>query len=141
MSPSLKSEQFDLADGPRDKSEVRIDVDGKQQNLRWVEGQVDELDIDIALQRFEAAVSSIERLRKLAKGLKGNPVAQEVINAKVDGRATRLAGMLSRALVDTHSFPATTKTNVTWLSRLGFENQARETYLKARTDVISKRIR
>ncbi|KAJ6133784.1 hypothetical protein N7523_000106 [Penicillium sp. IBT 18751x] len=141
MSPSLKSEQFDLAEDPRDKSELRIDVDGKQQNLRWVEGQVDELDIDIALQRFEAAVSSIERLRKLAKGLKGNLVAQEVINAKVDGRATRLAGMLSRALVDTHSFPVTTKTNVTWLSRLGFEDQARETYLKARSDVITKRIR
>lgn len=80
-------------------------------------------------------------MRKLAKGLKGNAIAQEVINVKVDGRATRLAGMLSRALVDTHSFPMATKTNVTWLSRLGFEDQARETYLKARSDVIAKRVR
>jgi hypothetical protein len=141
LSYSQKSEPFDLADSPRDKSDLRIDVDGKQQNLRWVEGQIDELDIDIALQHFEAAVSSIERLRKLAKGLKGNAIAQEVINVKVDGRATRLAGMLSRSLVDTHSFPGATKRNVTWLSRLGFEDQARETYLKARTDVISQRIR
>ncbi|KAJ5772530.1 hypothetical protein N7520_003059 [Penicillium odoratum] len=140
-SYSPKVDQFELTDGPRDKSDVRIDVDGKQQNLRWVEGQVDELDIDIALQRFEAAVSSIERLRKLAKGLKGNSIAQDVINLKVDGRATRLAGILSRALVDTHSFPTATKTNVSWLSRLGFEDQARETYLKARTDIIGKRIR
>ncbi|KAJ5097890.1 hypothetical protein N7532_004891 [Penicillium argentinense] len=141
LSNSHKSESFDFGDTPRDKSELRIDVDGKQQNLRWVEGQVDELDIDIALQRFEAAVSSIERLRKLAKGLKGNAIAQDVINVKVDERATRLAGMLSRALVDTQSFPTATKTNVGWLSRLGFEDQARETYLKARTDVIAKRIR
>lgn len=141
LSHSQKSEPFDLADGPRDKSDLRIDVDGKQQNLRWVEGQVDELDIDIALQHFEAAVASIERLRKLAKGLKGNAIAQEVINVKVDGRATRLAGMLSRSLVDTHSFPGATKTNVNWLSRLGFEDQARETYLKVRSDVISQRIR
>ncbi|KAJ5712446.1 hypothetical protein N7493_008914 [Penicillium malachiteum] len=141
VSHSQKPDQFELSDGPRDKSDLRIDVDGKQQNLRWVEGQVDELDIDIALQRFEAAVSSIERLRKLAKGLKGNSVAQEVINVKVDGRATRLAGILSRALVDTHSFPSATKTNVSWLSRLGFEDQARETYLRARSDIIAKRIR
>lgn len=138
---SQKPEPLEIADGPRDKSDLWIDVDGKQQNLRWVEGQIDELDIDIALQRFEAAVSTIERLRKLAKGLKGNAIAQDVINVKVDGRATRLAGMLSRALVDTHSFPMKTKTNVTWLTRLGFEDQARETYLQARSDVVVARIR
>ncbi|CAI7655508.1 unnamed protein product [Penicillium pancosmium] len=141
VSYSQKTEPLDISDLPRDKSELRIDVDGKQQNLRWVEGQVDELDIDIALQRFDEAVSTIERLRKLAKGLKGNAIAQDVINVKVDGRATRLAGMLSRALVDSQSFPTATKTNVGWLSRLGFEDQARQTYLKARTDVIAKRIR
>ncbi|KAJ5102404.1 hypothetical protein NUU61_004626, partial [Penicillium alfredii] len=141
LSYSHPSEPLDLAEVPRDQSDLRIDVDGKQQNLRWVEAQVDELDIDIALQRFEAAVSTIERLRKLAKGLKGNAIAQEVISAKVDSRATRLAGMLLRALVDTHSFLMATKTNVTWLARLGFEDQGRETYLKARSDVIAKRIR
>ncbi|KAL4988082.1 exocyst complex component exo84 [Aspergillus falconensis] len=128
-------------DNPRDRPEVRIDVDGKQQNLRWVDSQVDELDIDIALQRFEEAVSSIDRLRTLARGLKGNAVAQDVINAKVDERAAKLAGILSRSLVDTHGFPVATKTNVTWLTRLGFEDQAREYYLKARSDIISKRIR
>lgn len=129
------------SDNPRDKPELRIDVDGKQQNMRWVEGQVDELDIDIALQRFEEAVSSIERLRKLAKGLKGNTIAQDVINGKVDERAAKLAGVLSRSLVDTNSFPNATKTKVGWLTRLGFEDQAREAYLKARSDIITKRIR
>lgn len=137
------SQKLDLnaSDASRDKPEVRIDVDGKQQNLRWVDGQVDELDIDIALQRFEEAVSGIERLRKLARGLKGNSYAQQIINSKVDERAARLASVLSRALADTHSFLNATKTNVTWLTRLGFEDQAREAYLKARSDVISKRVR
>ncbi|KAL2783528.1 Cullin repeat-like-containing domain protein [Aspergillus keveii] len=138
---SPKLDFHESTDNLRDRPEVRIDVDGKQQNLRWVDSQVDELDIDIALQRFEEAVSNIERLRKLARGLKGNSVAQDVINVKVDERAARLAGVLSRALVDTHAFPATTKTNVTWLTRLGFEDQAREAYLKARSDITSKRIR
>lgn len=138
---SPKPDLHENTESARDKPEVRIDVDGKQQNLRWVDSQVDELDIDIALQRFEEAVSNIDRLRKLARGLKSNAVAQDVINAKVDERAARLAGVLSRSLIDTHSFPVTTKTNVTWLTRLGFEDQARESYLKARSDNISKRIR
>ncbi|KAL1969188.1 hypothetical protein VTN77DRAFT_442 [Rasamsonia byssochlamydoides] len=136
-----KSEIFDGFESSKDKPEVRIDVDGKQYNLRWVEGQLDQLDIDIALQHFEEAVSSVERLRKLARGLKGNTIAQDIINMKVDERATKLAGVLSRALVDTHSFLMATKTNVGWLSRLGFEDRAREAYLRARTEVIHKRAR
>lgn len=136
-----KSEIFDGLENSKDKPEVRIDVDGKQYNLRWVEGQLDELDIEIALQHFEQAVSSVERLRKLARGLKGNTTAQDIINMKVDERATKLASMLTRALVDTHSFLMATKTNVGWLSRLGFEDRAREAYLQARTEVIHKRAR
>ncbi|KAL2827528.1 Cullin repeat-like-containing domain protein [Aspergillus cavernicola] len=136
-----KPEDFESTESLHDRPEVRIDVDGKQQNLRWVDSQIDELDIDIALQRFEEAVSSIERLRKLARGLKGNANAQDTINVKVDERAAKLAGGVSRALIDAHSFPVRTKTNVTWLTRLGFEDQAREAYLKARSDIISKRIR
>ncbi|KAL4813443.1 exocyst complex component exo84 [Aspergillus spinulosporus] len=138
---SPKLDHNENSDNPHDRPEVRIDVDGKQQNLRWVDSQVDELDIDIALQRFEEAVSNIDRLRKLARGLKGNAVAQDVINSKVDERAAKLAGILSRSLVDTHGFPVATKTNVVWLTRLGFEDQARESYLNARSDIISKRIR
>ncbi|GAM38000.1 hypothetical protein TCE0_033r08392 [Talaromyces pinophilus] len=136
-----KSGIFDSPESFKDKPEVRIDVDGKQQNLRWVEGQIDELDIDIALQHFEEAVSSVERLRKLARGLKGNTFAQDVINQKVDERATNLASILSRALVDKHSFLTATKTHVGWLARLGFEDRAREAYLRARSEVIHKRAR
>ncbi|PYH48313.1 exocyst subunit EXO84 [Aspergillus saccharolyticus JOP 1030-1] len=140
-SYSPQPDRLDSVDSGRDKPELRIDVDGKQQNLRWLEGQVDELDIDIALQRFEDAVGHIERLRKLARGLKSNAVAQDVITTKVDERAATLAEVLLRALVETHSFPQATKTKTTWLMRLGFEDQAREAYLKARSDIISKRIR
>ena len=76
-------------------TELLIDVDGKQRNLRWVEGQIDELDIEIALQRFEEAVRHVEQLRKLAKGLKNNTVVQDVITVKVDERARNLAGSSS----------------------------------------------
>jgi exocyst complex component 8 len=141
LAPAQKTEIMDTISSSREKPEVLIDVDGKQQNLRWVEGQIDDLDIDIALQCFESAVGKIERLRKLAKGLKGNTIAQDLIVLKVDERAARLAATLTRALIDTPSFLEATKAHTSWLSRLGFEDRAREAYLHARTETLVKRAR
>lgn len=124
-----------------DIKDMLIEVDGKQQNLRWVESQVDELDIDIALQRFDTAVQRVEKLNSLAKSLKSNGVAQDFISFKADERATRLAGMITRELVDTHNEIKKTKRNVNWLARLGFEDRAREAYLEARGNIIHKRSR
>lgn len=126
-----------------DIKEMKIEVDGKQQNLRWVESQVDELDIDIALQRFDLAVNRVEELNKLAKnqGLKNNITAQDFISFKADERATKLAGLITLGLVDTHNEPKKTKRNANWLSRLGFEDRAREAYLEARGNIIHKRSR
>ena len=136
-----KPEIMDKVTSPRRQPEILVEVDGKQQNMRWVEGQVDDLDIDIALQRFEKATEKVERLRKLAKGLKGNSIAQELMLTKVNERASKLALTLSRALIDTPSFLEATKTNTAFLTRLGFEDRAREAYLHARTDTLTKRAR
>ncbi|KAI9752848.1 MAG: hypothetical protein M4579_005463 [Chaenotheca gracillima] len=125
----------------KERRNIMIDVDGKQQSLRWVDNQVDELDIDIALQRFEESVSRIERLRKLARGLKGNMIAQDLIMFKADERAAKVAEVLTRQLVETHSYLTATQRNVSWLVRLGFEDRAREVFLEARTGVVSKRTR
>ncbi|EQL31637.1 exocyst complex component exo84 [Blastomyces dermatitidis] len=141
LSLSRGSQIFDSRTASRDKLDVLIDVDGKQQNMRWVEGQLDELDIDAALQRFDNAVSRVEQLRKLAKSIKGNVTAQDIILSKIDERATKLAETILRTLVDTHSFLAATKTNISWLSRLGFDDRAREAFLHTRTEVITKRAR
>lgn len=124
-----------------DIKDMLIEVDGKQQNLRWVESQVDELDIDIALQRFDAAVQRVEKLNALGRSLKSNPVAQDFISFKADERASKLAGLITRELVDTHNELKKTKRNVSWLARLGFEDRAREAYLEARGKTIQKRSR
>ena len=81
-----------LSKSNKDRPEHLIDVDGKQRNLRWIEGQIDELDIEIALQNFDEAVQHVEQLRRLAKGLKNNTVVQDLISVKVDERARKLAG-------------------------------------------------
>ncbi|RMZ88838.1 hypothetical protein DV736_g3930, partial [Chaetothyriales sp. CBS 134916] len=122
--------------------DILIDVDGKQQNFRWVEAQIDELDIDIALQRFDEAVAKVEKLRQLAgTSLKSNSLAQELIRVKVDKRAAQLANILCRDLVDTPSFMEATKRTISYLARLGAEDRARQAYLGARTDALTNRAR
>jgi len=130
---------IDTINAAKDKPDILIEVDGKQQNFRWVEGQIDELDIDIALQRFDDAVDKVEKLRNIAKGLKSNSIAQELILVKVDERAGKLASVLCRDLVETPSFMEATKRTTAYLTRLGFEDRAREIYLHARSDILMKR--
>ncbi|KAK3644831.1 exocyst complex component exo84 [Elasticomyces elasticus] len=120
---------------------VLIDVEGRQQSIRYVEKEVDGLDIDIALQRFEEAVEKIEKLRKLARSIKGNAVAQGIILEKVQERASKLANVVARNLSYTSSGTDATKRNVSWLLRLGCEEMARERYLGARTETIRVRTR
>jgi len=134
-------QKTELLETLSDIKDMLIEVDGKQQNLRWVESQVDELDIDIALQRFDAAVIRVEKLNSLAKGLKSNIVAQDFISFKAGERATKLAGLITRELVDKHNELKKTKRNVSWLARLGYEDRAREAYLEARGNIIQKRSR
>jgi hypothetical protein len=131
----------DLLETLSDIKDMHIEVDGQQQNLRWVESQMDELDIHIALQEFESAVALVEKMRALARGIRGNPVAQDFIDFKVDDRAARLAALLIRELEATHNERGKTKINVTWLARLGYEDRAREAYLGARSDIIHQRSR
>jgi hypothetical protein len=102
---------------------------------------MDDLDIDVAMQRFEVAVVRVEKLKAIARGLKNNAIAQDLINFKVGERCAKLASMIVRELEMTHDNNAKTRRNVSWLTRLGFEDSARESYLAARTDTIHKRAR
>ena len=88
---SNKTELLRTLSAPKTRPEILIEVDGKHQNLRWVEGRIDELDSEVALQRFEDAVRHVEKLRRLAKGLKNNVIAQDLITTKVDERAKKLS--------------------------------------------------
>lgn len=140
-SSAKKSDIIDSIVPTKDKPDILIEVDGRQQNFRWVESQIDELDIDIALQHCEVAVEKVEKLRSIAKSLQNNTVAQELITVKVDERAAKLAAILCRELVDTPSFVEATKRITAFLIRLGFEDRARQVYLAARGDVLTKRQR
>ncbi|KFA78858.1 hypothetical protein S40288_05314 [Stachybotrys chartarum IBT 40288] len=134
-------QKTELLETLSDIKDMLIEVDGKQQNLRWVEGQMDELDIDVALQKFEPAVARVEKLKGLARGLKNNLVAQDFINFKVEERSSKLAIMILRELELSHNNQSKTQRYVSWLTRLGFDDRAREAYLTARSDTIHRRSR
>lgn len=123
------------------KSTTLVDVDGKQQTMRWVENQVDELDIDIALQRFEEAVARVETLQQIAQTNKSNSLVQSLHNGRVTEKTATLAEALIRQMIDTSSFASTTQNHATWLTKLGFERRASEAYLDARSAVVKTRVR
>lgn len=131
-----------VADGATlDRSAPLVEVDGRQQNLRWFEGQIDALDMDIALHKFEEAVARQERLKKAARSMRGNDMAQTIVITKLDERAARLAGTLRRCLKEQSPGPTATKANAGWLIRLGYEELAKQEYLEARTETLRQRIR
>lgn len=89
---SKKPDLMQIMNNSKYRSDMLIEVDGKHQNLRWVESQFDELDSEIALQKFEDAVRHVEKFRRISRGLKNNTLAQELIAIKIDERARSLAG-------------------------------------------------
>ena len=134
-------QKTELLETLSDIKDMLIEVDGKQQNLRWVESEMDELDINIALQQIEPAVARIQKLKSLAYSLKNNAIAQDFISFKVEERCTKLAALVVRELIRSHNDQKKTILNVNWLDRLGFQDRAREAYLEARGDIIKKRSR
>ncbi|KAF2148933.1 hypothetical protein K461DRAFT_288334 [Myriangium duriaei CBS 260.36] len=126
---------------PGSSGQGMIDVDGRPQPLRWVETQLDGLDIDVALQRFEEAVARTEKLRRTARAIRGNPAAQEIFLAKIDERATKLANVLARRLRQNSGGLDKTRENVAWLVRLGQDDRAVSEYLDSRTETVKQRTR
>jgi hypothetical protein len=118
-----------------------VDIDGQQRNIRWVETQLDELDIEIALQHFSDAVIKVEKLKDLTKNIRGNEMAKALVAFKVTERAGKLANVLVKQLAENNNWISSVKQHVGWVVRLGFEDRAREAYLQARGNLIKTRSR
>lgn len=118
-----------------------VDIDGQTRNIRWVETKLDELDIEIALQHFENAVSKVEKLKVLCQNMRGNEMAKTIVTFKVNERAAKLASVLVRQLSEGNTWNGPINQHVTWVNRLGFEDRAREAYLEARSSLMKARLR
>ena len=131
-----------LSDGVNnDQLSTFVDIDGQQRNIRWVESQLDDLDIEIALQHFEDAVVKVDRLKVLAKNIRGNEMAKNIVNYKVNERAAKLANVLIKHMVEHNNWFTSVRQHVSWVVQLGFEDRAREAYLEARGNLIKNRSR
>ena len=131
-----------LSDGVNnDQVSSFVDIDGQQRNIRWVESQLDDLDIEIALQRFEEAVEKVDRLKALAKNIRGNEVAKTIVTFKVNERTAKLANVLIKQMVEHNNWLTSVREHVDWVVQLGFEDKAREAYLIARGNLIKTRSR
>ena len=122
------------------RGSMLVEVDGRQQSFRWVEQQVDELDIDVALQRYASAVDRIEHLRSIALRNKSNVYVQDLVNDNVGARAAKLAKGILRDVAEEAALADATKKNVSLLQRLGFESAACDRFLDARDEVVKMRI-
>ncbi|EDU41938.1 exocyst complex component exo84 [Pyrenophora tritici-repentis Pt-1C-BFP] len=131
-----------LSDGiNNDQVSTFVDIDGQQRNIRWVESQLDDLDIEIALQHFEEAVVKVDRLKVLAKNIRSNEMAKTIVTYKVNERAARLANVLVKHMVEHNNWFTSVKQHTSWVVQLGFEDRAREAYLEARGNLIKTRSR
>ncbi|EUC36033.1 hypothetical protein COCCADRAFT_34465 [Bipolaris zeicola 26-R-13] len=131
-----------LSDGiNNEQANTFIDVDGQKRNVRWVESQLDDLDIEIALQHFEEAVVKVDRLKSLAKNIRGNEMAKAIVTYKVNERAAKLANVLVKHMVEHNNWFSSVRQHVSWVVQLGFEDRAREDYLEARGNLIKTRSR
>jgi hypothetical protein len=131
-----------LSDGINNENvSTFVDMDGQQRNIRWVESQLDDLDIEIALQHFEEAVVKVDRLKALAKNIRSNEMAKTIVTYKVNERAAKLANVLIKHLVEHNNWFTSVKQHVSWVVQLGFEDRAREAYLEARGNLIKTRTR
>lgn len=118
-----------------------VDIDGQQRNIRWVESQLDDLDIEIALQHFQEAVLKVDRLKALAKNIRSNEMAKTIVTYKVNERAAKLANVLVKHMVEHNNWFTSVRQHVSWVVQLGFEDRAREAYLEARGNLIRTRTR
>ncbi|KAF2855763.1 hypothetical protein T440DRAFT_485854 [Plenodomus tracheiphilus IPT5] len=124
-----------------DQISTFVDIDGQQRTIRWVESQLDDLDIEIALQHFEEALGKVDRLKTLAKNIRGNEMAKTIVTFKVHERAAKLANVLIKHMVEHNNWFTSVRQHVIWVVQLGFEDRAREAYLSARGNLIKTRSR
>jgi len=117
------------------------DREGRSQPFRHLESLLDALDIDIALQRASPAVETVITLRAIA-ALPENAThvaCRDLVDTRVAPRAAKLASLLLRQIAEKSSSASSVHDLGAQLIRLGYERQAAETYLSARTSILKER--
>ena len=125
-------------------------------DLRWIDDFGDELTMAIAMRDWEEAVQQVEKGRCL--GLKHfhaytcagqslleiaqpNVTAKEMLGSRLDHLRSHLSSQMLHDLSSHEIRKTTTVHLVSLLSRIGSADTAKEAFLKARKQVMTKRVR
>ncbi|WWC73016.1 uncharacterized protein I206_106981 [Kwoniella pini CBS 10737] len=110
-------------------------------DLRWIDEYGDELTMAIARRDWEESVKFAERGRDLLKTVSSNQSALSLLTAKLDQLTPTLINQILHDLSSSQIRKNQTATLVSYLNRLGYSDQARDVFLRARKDLMLKRIR
>jgi hypothetical protein len=122
------------------KKEQEKEATHLESALRWLVDVLDELDIYIANREFEHAVALVENARARINRYSSKSAEAQQANDMVKGRVESLATVLERDFRN----PITTKLqleqNIDWMLRMDLAEQARESFLSARSVIIRQRV-
>lgn len=127
-----------------DRQDLETPEDGAevfQGELRWLADITDELDVYIAHREFDDAVECIENARTALRSIKVRSNQVLRLEHNLEEQTSRLGTIITRDFKN----PIITKTqliqNIRWLLRLKLNEQARESFLSARSHIIRQRVR
>ncbi|KAK8843984.1 hypothetical protein IAR55_006777 [Kwoniella newhampshirensis] len=126
--------------GGRPLSMIGISM-ADSKDLRWIDEYGDELTMAIATRDWEEAVKLVEKGRDLLKTVAPNPSALSLMTACLDQLVPSLITQISFDLSSPQIRKSNTSSLVSLLVRLDRADLARDTFLRARREVMLKRVR
>jgi len=135
---------------------MNFNIDRKAGNsdtsVRWVQEQMDDLDVRIAQRDFEEAVRSIEKGsdlfnlpnvvgRQTLASMDPKQVTYPLLSLHLQRRTQQLTDYLSHALELESHLPSSTSRYSALLIRLGEDDLARSIYLQSRSEYVRRKIR
>ncbi|ORX39188.1 hypothetical protein BD324DRAFT_618768 [Kockovaella imperatae] len=125
--------------GSRPSSMIMTMADSK--DMRWIEDFGDELTMAIATRDWEEAVQQVEKGNGLLEVAAPNEVAKEMLSSRLDHLTSRLSSQMLHQLASLEIRKSGAVRLIGLLARIGSAEEAKDTFLKARHQVMMKHIR
>ncbi|EIW66056.1 hypothetical protein TREMEDRAFT_41093 [Tremella mesenterica DSM 1558] len=110
-------------------------------DLNWVDEYGDDLTMAIATRDWPEALKLVDKGNDLLRTFAGNAAAVQLLKSRIDQLKPNLITQIVHDLSDPEIRKAATVKLVSYLTKLDRNDLARDTFLKARRDVMLKRVR
>ncbi|WVQ74291.1 hypothetical protein IAR50_003888 [Cryptococcus sp. DSM 104548] len=110
-------------------------------DLRWIDEFGDDLTMAIATRDWDRALTLVEKGQALAKTIESDPSAHALITTRLDQLLPTFVSSLCHDLSSPNLRKAACARLISLLIQLDRADLARDTFLKARRDIMMKRVR